>query len=375
MIRPIFRATCIGVGILLFAASSGRSEEARMLVYANYQPPSNAANKYGYGPYFEAVTRDTNGKLTFDLVAGGALLGASAMLPGLRDGIADGGFVVSIYSPSNLPRDSMLSEMALVGENPAVMAAAVAETVLLDCPDCKAEWDQNGIAYVAPYATMPYYLMCKGDLQSSADIQGKKIRAVGAWGRWANALGAVPVNLPSSEVYQALERNQADCVLGSIAWLKQLSLIELVDTIVDLPMGTFHGGGYVVYSKSTWDGLPEDQRAALIANAPIAISGEIFRGYLPEDLETLQDARDKGIKFLAPDDSLLAKLKAYKAAEGDAVASIAEGRGVKNAREIIATLLENKAKWEGLSAEFGDDPEKYEEVLSREIYSKVQPGQ
>ena len=177
MFETSLKKTCGGLAacLLLIIASDGHAQDSRQLIYANYQPPSNAANQYGYSPYFEAVTKDTNNELTFELVAGGALLGASAMLPGLRDGIADGGFVVSIYSPSDLPRDSMLSEMALIGENSAVMAAAVAETVLLDCPDCLAEWKKNGIAYVAPYATMPYYLMCKGELQSSADIRGKKV--------------------------------------------------------------------------------------------------------------------------------------------------------------------------------------------------------
>ncbi|MBV1895800.1 MAG: C4-dicarboxylate TRAP transporter substrate-binding protein [Rhodobacteraceae bacterium] len=375
MIGTLLKTTCVGLAasLTLMTASTAHAGDARQLLYANYQPPTNAANQFGYGPYFDAVTKATNNELTFDLVTGGALLGAKAMLPGLRDGLADGGFVVTLYTPSDLPRDSMLSEMALIGENSAVMAAAVAETVLLDCPDCLADWDKNGVAYVAPYATMPYYLMCKGELKSSADIKGKKVRAVGAWGKWISELGGVPVNLPSSEVYQALERGQADCALGAIAWLKQLSLIEQVDTIVDIPMGTFHGGGYVVYSKSTWDKLSKDQRSALITNAPIAMSGEIFRGYLPESVESRQMAVDKGVTFLAPDDVLLEKLEAYKTNEAELVATIAEGRGVENAREIIATLIENKAKWEGLSAEFGDDPDKYEEVLLREIYSKVQP--
>jgi len=375
MFNKYLKVTCTGLvaSLSLVIGSAAFAQGARQMIYANYQPPSNAANQFGYGPYFEAVTKDTNNELTFDLVTGGALLGAKAMLPGLRDGIADGGFVVSIYTPSDLPRDSMLTEMALVGENPAVMAAAVAETVLLDCPDCRAEWEKAGIAYVAPYATLPYYLMCKGDLQSSADIQGKKVRAVGAWGKWVNELGGVPVNLPSSEVYQAIERGQADCALGSAAWLKQFSLIDLVDTIVDVPMGTFHGAGYVAYSKKTWDKLSADQKTALMVNAPIAMSGEILRGYLPEDVEAKEMAREKGVKFLAPDEVLLEKMAAYKAKEASQVAGIAEGRGVENASDIIATFLENKAKWDGLSAEFGEDPKKYEEVLYREIYSKVQP--
>ncbi|ATI43685.1 hypothetical protein CBW24_16135 (plasmid) [Pacificitalea manganoxidans] len=375
MLNKHIKQACAGLvaSLSLVVGSDVSAEGARHLIYANYQPPSTAANQFGYGPYFEAVTKDTNNELTFELITGGALLSAKAMLPGLRDNIADGGFVVSIYTPSDLPRDSMLTEMALIGENPAVMAAAVAETVLLGCPDCLEEWADAGVAYVAPYATLPYYLMCKGDLQSSADIEGKKVRASGAWGKWVSDLGGVPVNLPSSEIYQSIERGQADCALGSAAWLKQQSLIDLVDTIVDVPMGTFHGGGYVIYSKTTWDKLSEDQKTALIVNAPIAMSGEILRGYLPEDLEAMEMAREKGIKFLEPDEALLEKLAEYKAKEVTQVVSLAESRGVENASDIIATFLENKEKWDGLSAEFGEDPEKYEEVLYREIFSKFKP--
>ena len=52
--------------------------------------------------------------------------------------------------------------------------------------------------------------MTKFPVNSVADIQGKKIRAVGYIGKLIKGVGAAPVSVPNAEIYTTLERGTAD---------------------------------------------------------------------------------------------------------------------------------------------------------------------
>ena len=47
--------------------------------------------------------------------------------------------------------------------------------------------------------------MCSSPMKSLKDLKGKRLRTAGAaLSRWAESIGAVPVNVPSSEMYQGV---------------------------------------------------------------------------------------------------------------------------------------------------------------------------
>jgi hypothetical protein len=45
--------------------------------------------------------------------------------------------------------------------------------------------------------------------------------------------------------------------------------------------------------------------------------------------------------------------------------------GLEGAEDVVHAFLKNFEKWEGIIAEIGYDVDKYEEALTREIYSKL----
>src|SRR3546814_2387778 len=73
----------------------------------------------------------------------------------------------------------------------------------------------------------PYHLLCTKAVKSLADLKGLKVRAASSSAALVQALGATPVNVAVTEIYEALQRGQVDCTLGPIPHLKNYALADI----------------------------------------------------------------------------------------------------------------------------------------------------
>jgi TRAP-type C4-dicarboxylate transport system substrate-binding protein len=264
MIRASRVALAVGLGIA-FAQPAASQQR---LTYASYIPAGHVIHTAGLEPFFDHVEQATDGALTFELFPGGAMGGGKAMLSVVRDRIVDSALIIDIYIKRELPASNAISELALLGEDTMVMNGAVNEVQLLGCSACETERERNDVEGLAFNSTTRFYLMCSRPVGKLADIDGLKVRAIGPFGFWIEALGGAPVSLTSAEIYEGMQRGQIDCTVGSLAWLTSYNLIDVVTDIVDLPMGTYHGAMVFDMNVDTWEALSEEQRACE-ANCPV----------------------------------------------------------------------------------------------------------
>jgi len=298
-------------------------------------------------------------------------VGGKGTISAIRDSLVDGGFIVSLYHQNEIPLNTALTDLAFLVENPLVGMGAVNETVLLKCPECLKEYRKYKIEYLGAYATTPYQLMCKKPVATLEDLKGLKMRAAGTvYGRWATKIGGVPVNISNAESYEAIERGQLDCMIGSLAWLQTLSLWDLTKNAIELPMGAYLGGAFIAFNENSWKKVKEADRAVFVKHLPSAMA-RLAIGYVKDDEQVVAQAKAKGVQIRKPDAALLAVLESYKAEEVKNAVETAKKRGVKNPEPVIEEFLKTLKKWEGIVAETGNDEAKFEEALRREIYNKV----
>ncbi len=140
------------------------------------------------------------------------LLKPSEMMGGLRDGLADIGWDAMPYNQTEFSEGALIADLSMLitaGDMPdvpgAAMAGAVLEYVMLNCPDCLAQFKKQNVVFLSGTGTTPYYLICNKPILTLADIKGKRIRtAAGNFERWASAVGAAGVPMPGNETYDAL---------------------------------------------------------------------------------------------------------------------------------------------------------------------------
>ena len=344
---------------------------AQNLEYGNYLPPTHPTNVFALEPMFNQIAEASDGKLKINLHPGGALVGGKDTLSAIETNLVDGGFIVSVYVPNEIPLNNTISDMALLMADPITMIGALNETVLLDCPSCMEEYRGHNVVYLGAYATTPYLLMCKEPVATLSDVKGRKFRSAGgAYGKWIDHLGGVPVTIPNAEAYEAMQRGQLDCVHGSLGWLKSLSLWDSAKHVLNQGMGAFGGGALFAFNTDTWASLSDESRGMIVDHVPAALA-RLAVGYTQEDQEVLEKAADHGVTINKADPEVARVLAEYQKSEVENAIATAKKRGAENPEQLAEAYLKNLDKWKKISAEVGTDVDKLEAALRREIYSKI----
>lgn len=358
-------ALCAGVALAVPAMV-----QAVELTYNSPLPGQHVLNKQGIEPFAERVKRDSDGEVSFRLLAGGSVAKASANLDVIRDGIVNSGLVLDLYARKSLPVNTVISDLALLGTDPIVMSGAVSEYKLVLCEECIREMARSATIAMAYAASTPYTMMCHTKVDSLADMKDKKVRATSPWALMFKELGMVTVNVSVTEMYEAMQRGQVDCSSGADAWLKSYTLWDVAKFVIDYPMGTYHGSTVMAIGTETWADLSPKARQAIVRNLAQLSADSVF-GYVVEKDEARAGARERGVVFVPPAPDLVAALEAYKQKEVERVIAQSEKAGVADARKEIETFLATVAKWQKIVDEGKGDRSAYVQALEREVYSRI----
>lgn len=341
---------------------------------ATWVGPKHPVNSHGYQPFIERIEKRSNGELSFRLFMGSSLLGPKAVLTGVRDGVADVAMYALTYFPAEFPHFAMLADAPVIGDHATIVGAAVTEYVLMHCPDCRAELDPY-MVYLGSFSTSAYVLVNrKGKIASVADMQGKKVRvSTGLHSRWLERVGAVSVNIPSSDMYDALSRGVIDIAIYAPGGLTSHGLADVAKDITLHRLGTFPVGVLMGFNRQFWESLSPAHRKLILEETPQAMV-EATMGYEKIDEEAIQIASSKGVTMHEPSAELKADLRDFLRTELTVAAKEVEEKGkVKNALQKMEKFGELMDKWTKLMTPHLNDADKLTDLVKKEIYDKVDP--
>ena len=353
------------------SAVSVATVQAREIKVAAGVPPTHAAH---FG--MEAFSKALKDRPAVDLdpkIFPMSLLNPSQMFAGIRDGVVDAGYIVLPLFSSELPESQLVVDLAMLGNNGLAMAGAMTE-YNFSCDECLAERLKNNHVYLGSASTGPYWILSTKKIVTLDELKGKKLRfAAAPWSRWAQHMGAVAMNIPGQDIFEAVSQGTIDGALVPASELSGLRLGDLVKHItVGLPGGTLHGLELPNFNRGTWRALSEPQRKAVIDAAAIASAATTWR-FVKNVTRNMKDAQAKGIQIHQPPQDVLARSKAFIEADLAAVAQSAEkNAGIKNASQKIARFRQLVDKWEKLTPESANlEPAALAEIYRREIFSKI----
>jgi TRAP-type C4-dicarboxylate transport system substrate-binding protein len=347
---------------------------AKDLVYGSWNGPKNVVLTEGVGPYLKTVSEASKGSMQWKMVAGAQLFDGRATLSGIKNRLADaGGPVIPAFTRKALRSANVIYDLIHLSDSPVVMAGAVAETYHLSCPACKADFKKNGSIFIANYAAAPFTLLCRMPVKTAADVKGKKVRVVGALGRFIKSLGAVPVGGPPTKAVQAVQRGNMDCIAGPVSWIKSFGMWDITKHVLDVSLAVQATPSSMVINEKIWKGMSKADRALMIRHAPSLIANTTIKGYMAEDVEVRSEATKRGISIVRAGKAFKALLDAHEVKEPKIIAAVAKKEGVKDADSIIDAHRKNVAKWKKIHATIGDDPDKFAKALWDEVFSKLDP--
>ncbi|MEC9344824.1 MAG: C4-dicarboxylate TRAP transporter substrate-binding protein [Pseudomonadota bacterium] len=309
-----------------------------------------------------------------------SLLNLKETPPGIRDGIADMGFVLPPYYPAEFAETNLaanLSMLATTGtqiESPgAAMGAAMTEYVFLHCPECQDEYKKQNQVYLGTGTSPTYILHCTTPIRSMEDLKGKKYRSGAAnFGRWAEAVGGTKVSVPGNDIYEAMSQGVVDCGMFSATELTNLQLFDVTKFITTkIPGGVFAGVATNNINRDVWADLNADQRAAIF-KAMARANADVTWKYYADAKRNLADAPGKGIEIIEPTADMVKMSSDFVKADLAVIAKeFTDAYGLKNVEAKIETISALVEKYKGLTADMADDPEALAKLYWDEIMSKI----
>jgi TRAP-type C4-dicarboxylate transport system substrate-binding protein len=240
-------------------------------------------------------------------------------------------------------------------------------------PEVREEWEDNGLVFIAGMNTPPYQLFCRSAVETAGDVKGKKIRTPGAvLARWAQFMGAVPVNAPLSEAYTGLERGVLDCVVADNTTLVSTRLMEVASHVVELDLGSYFLGSPWSLSRDFWTGLSVGDRQVLLDLTARALV-KLQIAYAKNLESAVGEAKAAGVTFVPSEGEWEAAKQAFIDADmGGSTELVKSQLGVENPelyRERLGSLV---AKWKDLLRNVDTlDEDALHALLRSEIYDAI----
>ncbi len=366
------KALLAGAMLGAFALGGG-SAIAKELVYGAFISPKHGVMRYALPIWGKQIAKATKGAITWKFVGGGQLVNVKGSLPGVKEGLVDGAFVIAPFAPSNLAYTNVIFSMQIFGDDTVAATGAGVEAVLLHCPGCLEEAKKNNLVQLGGFIPTPYKLMCRKKVATVADMKGLKIRSAGGGVRLMKQAGATPVAMSPTAATQALQRGGIDCVHGPVSWLRSYGYEDVVKYVTDYPLGAGGPAMHLAMSRKRFLAMTKEQRKAHVDAAPASVASSVIDAYINSDTKTVKRAKGKGVKFVAGGKDFDALVAAREKVQVADVIARSKKFNVKDAKTILDNYAKVLAKWRKLSKDIGLDKGKYAAALKREIYDKLDP--
>jgi TRAP-type transport system periplasmic protein len=369
--KPRITACIAAVAAMLGAIPAARAAE---YMANNFLDQTHPFSVHNYTEWAESVKKATDGAVTFKVFLGGALVPARSTLQGVRDGLAHVAYHAGTYTPSELPLNNVVADLALVTSDIYVSMAASTEQAFNNAK-LQAEYRKVSVVYGGGYSTSPYLLLCNKKIESLADMKGKRLRMPGSlWDRWAVSVGAISVNVPSSEIYTGLERGTLDCGGNPLESMQSRSYWDVAKFVVDLPLGPYYSGPMWAYNPQFWKTLtPAQRRAIFDVTARAMVRSSI--AYINNTNATEKAMVAKNVQMVKPKADLLAASDAFIQKDQTDLGKVAQEKlkiNPADADQLIAEYKALVAKWEKAFAGVNPlDEEKLTQIIKAGIFDKL----
>lgn len=255
-------ALAASIAVFSGAAFGASSTQPIILKLAHYVPQSSFLGQQTQW-WADQVEKRTEGKVKIRIFWMGSLVRMPDMLKAVQNGIADLAWIPSTYWPSNFPLYMMLDNPGdCLGNYEAAILASI--DAVDNEPHLKAELERQNIIPMIPYESGLAVLGLRKNYNSLLDIKGKTIRVYGSGQtKYIQALGANPVFMPYSDIYEALSRGTIDGSILAVVLSNAFKHYEVVKCLFPIKVGQAVACGFAMNRKAFFK-LPHDVQKTLL---------------------------------------------------------------------------------------------------------------
>lgn len=250
-------AACAAVAILYTAAAGGARADPAMLKFGYPGSPTSYVNTKGMTPWIEEVEKASGGTLNIKLYAGPTLGTIRNIYERTLANVAQISFATFGPITSEFPLVSV-ADLPFASEDTTVSSVALWRLYAKGL--FGHEFDK--VKVLALFNFPSSAINTNKPILALADLRGLKLAVESRLlAEITVAIGASPVTLTTTELYQAMNRGTVDGILIGWTAIKTFKLQEVTKDHLEVALG--EAPAYVIMNKAAYDGLPNQARQAI----------------------------------------------------------------------------------------------------------------
>jgi len=246
------------------AAPSARAETYKLTAAAGH-PPVFLWVKLMTEFYVPEVNRRLAAggkhKIEWTEAYGGTLVKLGSESGAIKDGIADIGFVSTIFEAAKFPLQNV-SYVAPFGSDNIELVTKITADLQKSIPGMNDAWAKNGLVYLGGAALDSYHLWTTFPIKSIDDLKGKKLSAPGPSANWVKDTGAVAVAGSLQTYYNDIKTGVSDGTLTFSTGAWGAKVHEVAPNITKVNFGAMFAGGLAI-NKARFDKMNPEVKKVL----------------------------------------------------------------------------------------------------------------
>jgi TRAP-type C4-dicarboxylate transport system substrate-binding protein len=265
-------------GAFFYVGEASASEKPIEIIQANWgptkMPPPLDWDPFDFAinDWMDTVEKLTKGGVKFKRYPAETLVKVTDQWESVKGGICDIGILAVPMSHGQFP---MTAALRLPGFFENAIQGCIVRQTLLEEGYLTREWEGVKVLWMANNA--PWDIGCrKKQIRTMEDMKGLKVATIGDPEiSFIKALGAIPVGMPPTEFYIALERGTVDAAWMDVNGQVAFKLYEKAPFITRIP-GNSNGANVTIMNRDKYNGLPPDIKA--IFDRTTGLLGSIMTG-------------------------------------------------------------------------------------------------
>lgn len=289
----IVKIALVGAVVIGAVTAPTLADTFRLTVAAGQTPqalPSLAAVQDYFIPEVQRRLKESGSEheIEFREAYAGSLLKPGSVLQGVADGIADIGYVPSIFHPDKLPLEQASFVTPFCTTDVAVVTGAM-ETLYDSVPAMAAQYDKFNQVRLAGTGVDSYELHSSKPIRSFEDLKGTKIGSAGAALAWMRGVDVVPVSSNMMEYYNSTQSGVYDAFIVMPSTMPGMRYPEVAPYITEINFGAMYAA-VLTMNKNSLANLPEDVQKIIL---------EVGKDYGKVADEAYMSAGKRGFEFLS----------------------------------------------------------------------------
>ena len=251
------RALAAGFAAAVAIAAGAQAEPLQYkLTYPG--APQGLLNMHGFVPWAKQVTKESDGALEVKVFAGPSLANYGNVLDRVTNGVAEVGY--GIYGPlsSEFPKTLVVT---LPFETKTGTEAAHAIWRLYEKGTIASEYTKIHLLGINVFPNVSLHSRSK-PINKLEDIKGLKVSAEGRFlSRSLDSLGAAPIPMPVTDLYQSLQRGTIDAAAIAFPAIQTFKLDEVSKYHLDVALA--NDAGMMFMNNDAYAKLPDKAKAAV----------------------------------------------------------------------------------------------------------------